>query len=1038
MTFAEQKAVIQEYIRALQAIDARQANEHTYRTPLENLFNSLQLKGKQTTAVQEAKSEQVDGTPDFFVYEDYNQLFRSLIGFIECKKITRNISEIIPSAQIAKYAKTTENIIITNYRDFILLQNGKQQASVQLLGADLSASANPNKEQDFINLLQDFYNYDYAYIKTKKHLVSALSAQAFYYSVTLREYVQNPGNNEQTFFYKFDKLFQDFQQSLNYEYTLADFCDIYAQSFVYGLFLARMEMFEHNQANDKFREDNLDWLNNIPLEYKLLYEFLSTGYEPRYLPTPVRVALVNIAKNINLIDIGSVSQEFIKQYHGNTSITAYLYEDFLKEYDTLKGTENRKESGVYYTPKEVTRFIAKSVQEIIKNQFGQQAGFLAPEVKVLDFACGTGTFIDSVYELMLNPHASPLEKQKIKEKILKDIYGFELLFTPYIVAHTVLTKFLKDNGVNIASGDRLPVYLTNTLDLAPHAISQLLPNLKQEHEKALQVKQETDILAIIGNPPYFNGKSKSASKEIDEFTQDYKKDLNEKKINLDDLYIKFIRFAEWKINKSGSGVAGLITNNSFLDGVTHRQMRKHLLETFDEIYILNLHGNTRKKEQDKNIFDIMVGVCITLFVKYPAGQRPKGNTAVYYYSTLINGLTTRPEKLHLLDTHTLTDLPWKRLNPFQTPFYWFTDKDLSLQNEYDKFWKITDIFGEYNSGIQSKNDLICALYTNEKRKTIKDNFLNLSIEELIKKYDLKNGRDWQVAWAKEDLHKSPILATQINYRPFDIRYTNYTGKTKGIIAYPRYKTTQHFIGKENLGLCFTRNIDSNCFADILITNKMVDLHYISGQTYIAPLYLYQQELGQEVKTPNFTTRFQKEYLAQNAHTPEDTLNYIYAVLHCPVYRKKYLEFLKTDFPSVPMTSDLAVFSAYARLGRRLIRLHTLEDIPQDPAIREEYEGEIVNFALAKIIPPTTAQPKLTLETTSGKKIIFNGVTPEIYAFQIGSYAPVDKWLKYRKKDGVLLGVDDLLHLKNMIIALKHTMETMEEIEALGATYLKDL
>ena len=199
MTFAEQKAVIQEYIRALQAIDARQANEHTYRTPLENLFNSLQLKGKQTTAVQEAKSEQVDGTPDFFVYEDYNQLFRSLIGFIECKKITRNISEIIPSAQIAKYAKTTENIIITNYRDFILLQNGKQQASVQLLGADLSASANPNKEQDFINLLQDFYNYDYAYIKTKKHLVSALSAQAFYYSVTLREYVQNPGNNEQTF-----------------------------------------------------------------------------------------------------------------------------------------------------------------------------------------------------------------------------------------------------------------------------------------------------------------------------------------------------------------------------------------------------------------------------------------------------------------------------------------------------------------------------------------------------------------------------------------------------------------------------------------------------------------------------------------------------------------------------------------------------------------------------------------------------------------------------------------------------------------------
>lgn len=1035
MIFADQKTAIQEYICALQAIDARQANEHTYRTPLENLFNSLQLKGKQTTAVQEAKSEQVDGTPDFFVYEDYNQLFRSLIGFIECKKITRNISEIIPSEQIAKYAKTTENIIITNYRDFILLQNGTQKASATLLEADLSASNNPNKEQDFINLLQDFYNYDYAYIKTKKHLACALATQAFYYSVTLREYVQNPSNNEQTFFYKFDKLFKDFQQSLNYEYTLADFCDIYAQSFVYGLFLARMEMFEQNQTNDRFREDNLDWLSNIPLEYKLLYEFLSTGYEPRYLPTPVRVALVNIAKNINLIDIGTIRQEFIKQSHGKTSITAYLYEDFLKEYDTLKGTENRKESGVYYTPKEVTRFIATSVQEIIKTKFGQKAGFLAPGVKVLDFACGTGTFIDSVYELMLNPQAGPLEKQKTKEKILKDIYGFELLFTPYIVAHTVLTKFLKDNGVTISPNDRLPVYLTNTLDLAPHAISQLLPNLKQEHEKALQVKQETDILAIIGNPPYFNGKSKSASKEIDEFTQDYKKGLNEKKINLDDLYIKFIRFAEWKINKSGSGVTGLITNSSFLDGVTHRQMRKHLLETFDEIYILNLHGNTRKKEQDKNIFDIMVGVCITLFVKYPAGQKPKGNTAVYYYSTLANGLTTRPEKLHFLAAHTLADLPWKRLNPTQTPFYWFTDKDLSLQNEYDKFWKLTDIFGDCTCGIATDRDDLTINYTKEMlQHNMQLAFSGQYNDQFKTKYRIENSSSYNFAdkLREQEFDKTYIL--QENYRPFDVRYIYYK---IGFTSRPGEKATQHFIGKNNLGLCFERSC-TKYFSNIFITNLISDCHLTGGKTYIAPLYLYQQELGQEVKTPNFTTRFQKEYLAQNAHAPEDTLNYIYAVLHCPVYRKKYLEFLKTDFPSVPMTKKPDVFARYARLGRRLIRLHTLENIPQDPAIREEYEGEIVNFALAKIIPPTAAQPKLTLEATSGKKIIFNGVTPEIYAFQIGSYAPVDKWLKYRKKDRVLLGVDDLLHLKNMIIALKHTMQTMEEIEALGAGYLKDL
>ena len=667
-----------------------------------------------------------------------------------------------------------------------------------MINTDLSESAVPTKEQDFINLLLDFYGYDYPYIKTKKNLVRALASQSFYYSAALRNYVSNPANNEQDFFYKFNELFKDFQHSLNYDYDITDFCDIYAQSFVYGLFLARMEMFEQNQKDDKFHEDNPDWLNKIPLEYKLLYEFLSTGYTPRYLPASIHMALINIAKNINLVDIGSINQEFIKQSQGKGSITAYLYEDFLKEYDKLKGTENRKESGVYYTPKEATHFIVRSVQEIIKTVFKREDGFLDRGVKVLDFACGTGTFLDSIYELLINKNAGPLEKQQIKNKILQDIYGFELLFTPYIVAHTVLTKFLKDNGIAITHEQRLPVYLTNTLDLAPHAISQLLPYLKQEHENALKVKQQTDILAVVGNPPYFNGKSKSAGKEIDEFTQDYKTGLNEKKINLDDLYIKFIRFAEWKINKSGSGVAGLITNNSFLDGVTHRQMRKHLLETFDEIYVLNLHGNTRKKEQDQNIFDIMVGVCITLFIKRPAQEKPS-EKKVFYYSTKDNGIISRAEKLDFLENHTLLSLPWKQLQPQQTPFYWFTDKDLSLQSEYEKFWKLTDVFENYNSGIQSKNDSFTIRYHKKEIENIVCNFQHLPIEKLTEKYPFPK-RVWTLQNALKSMQELAFnqkYISVISYRPMDIRHTFINTHSGGFIARPRYQTCRHLIGKKN-------------------------------------------------------------------------------------------------------------------------------------------------------------------------------------------------------------------------------------------------
>ncbi|MDR0953485.1 MAG: hypothetical protein LBM71_04815, partial [Elusimicrobiota bacterium] len=281
---------IQEYIKQIKSIDVNNANEHSYRTALENLVNALQFKTKHTTAIQEAKDDnlEIEGTPDFFVYEDYDKLFKSLIGFIECKKISRDLADVLQSEQVKKYSKTTSNIIITNYRDFVLLQEGKTKAKATLIDKDLSINKNPNKEQDFINLLRDFYNYDYAFIKTKKTLVAALASQSFYYSVALREYILNPQNSNDAFYDKFKNLFQEFQKTISYNYQLEDFCDIYAQSLVYGLLLARLE------TDEKFDEKSFNFLDNIPEEYSLLYEFLETGFSKRNLPVQIKVALTNI------------------------------------------------------------------------------------------------------------------------------------------------------------------------------------------------------------------------------------------------------------------------------------------------------------------------------------------------------------------------------------------------------------------------------------------------------------------------------------------------------------------------------------------------------------------------------------------------------------------------------------------------------------------------------------------------------------------------------------------------------------------------
>jgi predicted helicase len=971
----------------------------------------------KTSIVQEDRRSGIEiaGIPDFFVWNDDNTLFKSLIGFIECKKPTYNIENLIDSEQIKKYSKTSQNIIITNYKRFILLQSGKIQH-------DITLAADTKTLLDFITLLQDFYGYKYPYIKTKQTLANSLAAQSFYYSVILRQYIDNKTNQRDSFYIKFNGLYTEYERSINFHYILADFCDIYSQTLVYGLLLARLD------KGKQLDEHRLNYLENIPEQYGFLYEFLEQGYQSRSLPTEIKTALTNIGKNINLIDTDAITKEFQSLKNGKNNIAVYLYEDFLTEYDKFRGTENRREGGVYYTPQEATDFITRAVNHLLKISFDLPNGYNSENVKVLDFACGTGSFIQSVFQQMIPENPDKLEINTLKNKILKDIYGFELLFTPYIIAHTFLSRFLIDRGIRL-DNERLKIYLTNTLDISSHTISDFMPILKSEYEKAREIKDNENILAIMGNPPYFNGKSRAKSDVIDVEIQKININLREKKSNNQDAYLKFMVFATRKISKNGFGVVGIIVNNSWLYGTTRRLMRKYFYDNFTKIYILNSHGDSDRKDPDKNIFDIKRGISIVFFVK----EQHTNSKQVFYASTLDKNLMSRPEKLNFLKNTEFQNIDWQEVFPTQTEDFWFLPKDYSQQTVYNSFWKLTDIFNLTGSAVSTDRDDLMTNYSeNNLLKNIEYAFGGKYTDEFKEKFNIYNssGYDFETRIESQKMDDSAVI--DYLYRPFDSRKIYYK---VGFTSRPGEKITQHFIGKINVGLAFKKQLNRNIFNTVLAVNKVTDrvvLETSHGGAYIAPLYTYtiDIETDEVLKTPNFTDAFLKFIHA--FASPEDILAYIYAILHSNVYRTKYIEFLKTDFPAVPFTSNKEIFYKYSELGQKLIDLHLLKNLPTDRNIRVNYDFD-GDFYIKKVVQDND---KLYLYTSENKTITFENVTSEIYNFEIGSYKPIDKWLKYRIKDNVSLGTTDLQHLKNMIIALKNTILVMIEIEELGEEYLK--
>ncbi|HEG8246073.1 TPA: N-6 DNA methylase, partial [Campylobacter coli] len=638
-----------------------------------------------------------------------------------------------------KYLQISPNIIFTNYKRFILFSFEKVVFDIDLLDDKLDL-----KEENisiFRNLLKAYFDDNSTTIKSKQELVKVLSTQSFYLSNALKiSFDESDANSSfKRFFRKTKDTFKNIEKI---DLKDEEFCDILAQAIVYGIFVSYIE-------NDDYDLEKIpieNFISFLPSTFRTLSEFVYFAIPSFSLPQDIKYTLENIKKTLSLIDKIALCKILNQDLE---SVSIYLYEDFLKAYDDLRATQKRKEGGVFYTPKSIVDMIVSSLDELLKTKLNKNKGFNDQGVKVLDFATGTGSFLASVFEKIISKESEVFKNEAIKNKFLKDICGFELSFVPYIVARLKLGQILRKNGfVNFSDAD-FQIFLNNTLDLEKIANFDMfmpLENLDTEWKKARDVKHSQDLLVILGNPPY-NVKSKNKGEDILELLKIYKQGLNDKNIqSLNDDYIKFMRFAQWKLleqNKKDlfeekKGLLGFITNNSFINGKTHRKMRESLYKSFDEIYILNLHGSDKDAKNDENVFDIKVGVCISLFVKYK--DEPSNGAKVFYYSTGDNNIFSRKEKFALLDDirqKGLNAIKWEELS-LDEPYFWFIKREFK-NKEYENFWALASdkaedkksIFLNYSSGIQTEKDNIAIQLNKQSMENVLKDFKNLTKEENV-------------------------------------------------------------------------------------------------------------------------------------------------------------------------------------------------------------------------------------------------------------------------------------------------------------------
>jgi len=995
------------------------AREHSYRPALKDLLQSLLPKMVVTNEPAHFEC----GAPDYIIQREKDHL---PVFFVEAKDVNDNDldgrNKNAHKEQFDRYKQALDYIIFTDYLDFHLYEQGEFLDSVRIAevkGDKIVGIA--EAEDKFLSMIQHLGSSAIQRVTSASRLAKLMAGKA-----RLLANIIERAMNDDTDSYANDNLrgqYQAFKDVLIQELKPTDFADIYAQTIAYGMFAARL----HDDTPENFSREEAARL--IPKTNPFLRQIFN-NLAGNDLDERIAWVVDDLVTVFQATDLQKIMASYSRdKLHHDPMI--HFYEDFLSEYNP----KLRKSKGVWYTPQPVVGFIVRAVDEILQKDFGLPEGLadysmiereVAVEqsrdkrtsdgmkhekrkfhrVQILDPATGTGTFLAEVVNQIYDRYRDNqgIWQQYVEQHLLPRLNGFEILMASYAVAHIKLDMLLAETGYQHNTDKRLHIYLTNSLEESNNEPRTLFAQwLSREATEANVIKRDYPVMVMIGNPPY-SGESQNKGKWVMSLMDSYKKEpggksqLNERNPKwLNDDYVKFIRIAQDYIEKNGEGIIGFINPHGYLDNPTFRGMRWNLLKTFDKIYTIDLHGNSKKKEtcpdgsKDENVFDIMQGVSINLFVK--TGKKAKDELGKVYHKDLY-GL--RKNKYDFLDEATIESVGYKEITP-QPPMYFFVPKDFGLQNEYDRGFMVSDLFVQNSMGVTTGHD-----------------------KELVSFSEFNTDTN-----------------TEYFYRPFDNMWLDYdTSK----VVRPR-ETIMRNMQKDNTALCLIKiNSSVDGLFKVFVTSGVTDKTLLSSKdnTNVFPLYAYKENMGEEERIVNFNKDLYDSiakglnYLPcyddnilvdptseyNGVLYPQNLFDYIYAVLHSPSYRERYKEFLKIDFPRIPYPTDWEKFRDLVEKGEELRHLHLMEDLPHSTGVSFPVGGTM------QIDCYRREQNRVYINSEQ----YFEGVPESAWNFYIGGYQPAQKWLKDRK--GMTLSFEDVKHYQRIIYVLQQTERVMQEIDCI--------
>ncbi|MGF0539267.1 type ISP restriction/modification enzyme [Agrobacterium sp. ES01] len=1042
---------IQEFLKNIDAIyKTKAATEHSYRADLQKLLSSI---NPAVTALNEPKRVKC-GAPDFIVSQG-----DIVIGHVEAKDIPVGIRALKDSNkdQHKRYLAALPNLIYTNCLDWDFYRDGELVASVSI--ADLLVNINP-RPQDFAtleNLLREFVTQRPQTITSPRDLAERMAGKANLIKDVLSKTLQDDTELQS----ELSAQYLAFKENLIHDITPSDFADIYAETIAYGMFAARL----HDSTLDTFsRQEALDLLPKSNPFLRSLFSYVA-GYD---LDDRIAWIIDDLARVFRACDVAKLMEGFGK-LTGQNDPFLHFYETFLAAYNPSK----RKARGVWYTPEPVVNFIVRAVDEVLQTEFGladgladtskvsidwdtgqramTKAGKLRKDgskhtekrevhrVQVLDPATGTGTFLAEVIKQIapkVQGIAPTMWSKYIEDDLIPRLHGFELLMASYAMCHMKLDMILTELGYKpTKEPPRLSVYLTNSLEEGEPA-NQTLPFtqwLSREAKGANTIKRDMPIMCVIGNPPYL-GEGGVSEGWIGDLMEDYKKEpggkmkLKERNPKwLNDLYVKFIRLSSHLIEKNGEGVIGFITNHGYIDNPTFRGMRWHLLNTFDRIWVLDLHGNAKKREvtpngkPDKNVFDIQQGVSIILGVKKKDGSK---DLAEVMHGNLWGA---RSDKYEALRTLSYREASPTKLAPHKH-YQMFYPIDNALLDSFDQGFKLDQFFLANVLGFQTHRDNFAI---SETKHELSSRLEKACGDEgarsmLLEQFQLKETSAFSLKAISVQLGNSSVRdIEECLYRPFDKRFV---WLDRALVDRPRPLLQASFGQNKNLCLLASRQLAVPGYQHVFVSDCAPESCVVSlktkEQNQSFPLYLYPEEQDLDKnRRVNFNPKLWKKLQRLANHhdygEPDEvqTFDYIYGVLHCPAYREIYAEFLKIDFPRIPWPTTPDEFWDVSAKGAELRKLHLME-----PASVGTTPYPFMGEGNNEVAKPCFEGGHIWINEGQ----YFADAPAVSWDFYIGGYQPAQKWLKDRT--GRSLSFEDVKHYQRILKILSETQRIMDSIK----------